>query len=137
MRDMSSHPVLLVVDDEPLNRDLLRRVLFQEFDIREAEDAFSALQILEQGGPVDVMVCDHLMPGRSGAELAQDVRVRWPHSVVVLLTGYDDSPEVESACKEGAIFEVVGKPFVAQRLREAIGRAMAEREKRQAQAGPA
>jgi two-component system response regulator HupR/HoxA len=137
MRDAGVHPVLLVVDDEPLNRDLLRRVLYQEFEIREAEDAFAALKILEESGPIDVMVCDHLMPGRSGADLARDVRARWPLSVVLLLTGYDDSPEVDSACKEGAIFEVVGKPFVAQRLKEALARAMAERMARQAKVGSA
>jgi two-component system response regulator HupR/HoxA len=116
-------PVLLLVDDEPLNRDLLRRVFAHEYELREAEDAAQAVAILE-GEPIDVVLCDHLMPGRTGADLALEIRRRWPAARLVLLTGYEDSPEIETARKAGAIFEVVGKPWVARTLRDAIARAL-------------
>lgn len=124
-------PVLLVVDDEPLNRDLLRRVLHSEYDIHEAEDAPSALTTLSTA-PVDVVLCDHIMPGQSGADLSRVLQVRLPHIVFILLTGYEDAPEVEAARKAGAIFEVVGKPWVARMLRESIVRALAEAARRRA-----
>jgi CheY-like chemotaxis protein len=120
-------PVLLVVDDEPLNRDLLRRVLYHDYEIREAEDAVQAIAVLEAEGPVDVLICDHVMPGTPGTELARSVRARWPETVALLLTGYDDAPEVHAACRAGVIFEVVAKPWVAPQLRDAVLRAVTER----------
>jgi two-component system response regulator HupR/HoxA len=128
--DAESNAVLLIVDDEPLNRDLLRRVLFHDYEILEAEDAAGAALLLERETTIDVLVCDHIMPGTSGTDLARDVRQRWPHIVSVLLTGYDDAPEVHAACKTGVIFEVLAKPWLAPQLRDTIARAVAERRKR-------
>lgn len=122
--------LVLVVDDEPLNRDLLRRVLFHDYEILEAEDATQAQAVLEESGPVDVLLCDHLMPGPSGTELAATVRARWPRTVMLLLTGYEDAPEVVAARREGVVYEVIGKPWVAAQLRDAVARALAERRRR-------
>ena len=48
----------------------------------------------------------------------------------VLLTGYDDAPEVHAAKKTGVIFEVLAKPWIAPQLRDTIARAVAERRRR-------
>jgi two-component system response regulator HupR/HoxA len=116
-------PAVLIVDDEPLNRELLRRVLGRAYDLREAGDADEALRALA-AAPVDVILCDQVMPGRSGTDLAREVRRRYPHTVALLLTGYEDAPDVGAACREGAVFEVVGKPWTAADLKAAIARAM-------------
>jgi two-component system, NtrC family, response regulator HupR/HoxA len=116
-------PTVLIVDDEPLNRDLLRRVLYREFRILEAGDAEGALRHLEAAA-VDVILCDQVMPGRSGTELAREVHRRYPRTVALLLTGYEDAPEVSVACRDGVVFEVVGKPWAAAHLKDAIARAV-------------
>jgi two-component system, NtrC family, response regulator HupR/HoxA len=116
--------IVLVVDDEPLNRDLLRRVLHKEYEIREAEDAEAALRGLEADERCDVILCDHIMPGMSGTELARDVRRRWPKLIMVLLTGYEDAPEVTAACSDGLVLEVLGKPWQAPALKAAVLRAV-------------
>jgi two-component system response regulator HupR/HoxA len=122
---------LLIIDDEPLNRDLLRRVFSHDYELLEAEDAKEAVTVMnEHGATIAVVLCDHLMPGRSGADLSFEIRQKWPSAVFVLLTGYEDAPEVEAAKKDGAIHEIVGKPWVAKMLREAIARAVAEHTKR-------
>ncbi len=117
---------VLIVDDEPLNRDLLRRVLYREYHILEAGDAEGALGELGKAA-VDVILCDQVMPGRSGTELAREVRLRYPRTVALLLTGYEDAPEVSVACRDGVIFEVVGKPWAAPQLKDAIERAVKSR----------
>jgi two-component system response regulator HupR/HoxA len=129
-RTVVDSAVLLIVDDEPLNRDLLRRVLFHDYEILEAEDAAAAAKLLESEAAIDVLVCDHIMPGASGTELARDVQNRWPHIVSILLTGYDDAPEVHVARRTGVIFEVLAKPWMAPQLRDTIARAVVERRKR-------
>lgn len=122
-------PTVLVVDDEPLNRDLIRRVLFPEYEVREAADAQEAMVQLEEAS-VDILILDQLMPGRTGTELARDVRTRWPCTVALLLTGYEDTPEIDAARRDGAIFEVVGKPWLATQLRAALARALEEHRRR-------
>jgi two-component system, NtrC family, response regulator HupR/HoxA len=119
-----SRPRVLIVDDEPLNRDLLRRVLFREYEIVEAGDAEGAMAQLARS-EVDVILCDQVMPGRSGTELAREVARLYPRIVALLLTGYEDAPEVGVACREGVVHQVVGKPWAAAQLKDAIQRAVA------------
>ena len=120
----AARPCLLVVDDEPENRDLLRRTLKRDFDVEDAEDALAALQVLSRR-EVQLMLCDQLMPGKSGTDLAAEVKARWPGTRVVLLTGYDDDPEVAAAHADGRVAAVVGKPWQATRLRALIATLLA------------
>lgn len=119
--DSDIRPRLLIVDDEMLNRELLRRVLHRNYEIEEAEDAAQAITVLEQcGDDVRLILCDQLMPGRTGTELAVEVRQRWPHINFLLLTGYDDDPGVAEAVENGTIAEVVPKPWRGNSLKKRI-----------------
>jgi two-component system response regulator HupR/HoxA len=119
--DSDIRPRLLIVDDEMLNRELLRRVLHRSYEIEEAEDATQAINVLEQcGDDVRLILCDQLMPGRTGTELAVEVRQRWPHINFLLLTGYDDDPGVAEAVEKGIIAEVVPKPWRGNSLKKRI-----------------
>jgi two-component system response regulator HupR/HoxA len=112
---------LLVVDDEPLNRELMRRILSRTYDIQEAEDAEEALSLLEREATgIAAVVCDQLMPGRSGTDLASDVRSRWPRIRFVLITGYDDDPEVDRARAAGLLDQVMAKPWRGAALMESL-----------------
>jgi two-component system response regulator HupR/HoxA len=115
-------PCLLVVDDEPLNRDLLRRTLKRDFEVVEAEDAREALVVLGERDDVALVLCDQLMPGRSGTELAREVRAMRPELPFVLLTGYDDDPDVTAARTGGFVAAVVAKPWQAPALRGLVAR---------------
>lgn len=116
---------LLVVDDEPLNRELLSRVLGREYDVSEAPDADAALQVLEGRDDIRVILCDQLMPGRMGTQLAEDVSTRWPGTHFMLLTGYDDDPVVAEAVAKGHVHEVLAKPWRGKTLKELIKRKLA------------
>ena len=122
-------PALLAVDDEPLNRDLLRRVLGNEFDVRDLGDAKSARAALAER-PACVVLADQLMPGESGVELLKTLRASHPALVGVLLTGAEEDPEVVDAVKSGIAFAVVGKPWRSARLLDEVRRAVAEAERR-------
>jgi CheY-like chemotaxis protein len=112
---------LLIVDDEPLNRELLRRVLHRDYEIEEAEDADTAIEVLERrAGNTHLMLCDQAMPGRNGTELAADVRQRWPEVHIILLTGYDGDSDVEAALDRGDVDEVLTKPWHGRALKSCI-----------------
>ncbi len=112
---------LLIVDDEVLNRELLRRVLQREYEIEEAEDVPHALEVLaRRGNDVKLILCDQLMPGDSGTQLAARVREDWPEIVFLLLTGYDDDPAVRVARESGLVRKVVSKPWRGRALKALI-----------------
>ena len=125
--------VVMVVDDEPLNRDLLRRALLFDYDVEEAPDVGAALEVFEDADRlVAVLVCDHMMPGLKGTDLVRTVSARWPTTVSVLLTGYQDLPEIQQARRDGVVFEVVAKPCPAPDIKQVVERALAEHHRRQA-----
>jgi PAS domain S-box-containing protein len=84
---------ILVVDDDPLVamstvgmlEDLGHTVI-------EANSARQALEVLEAGQQVDLMMTDHAMPGMTGVELAKIALGKRPDLPVLLATGYADLP---------------------------------------------
>src|SRR6202042_2422226 len=80
---------VLVVDDRPDVRNALANALDVEgLVVYAAGSAAEAMTTLEGlAGEVDVVLSDVSMPQRSGIELADDVRDRWPLVPVVLMSG--------------------------------------------------
>jgi signal transduction histidine kinase/ActR/RegA family two-component response regulator len=88
---------LLLVDDEALVRDLLARALGRSWDVATAATGEEALRLLE-AGPFDAIVCDLMMPGMSGMDVAEAVWARDPRlrSRMVFLTGGAVLPDAEA-----------------------------------------
>jgi signal transduction histidine kinase len=113
---------MLIVDDNPSNRDLLRRRLEREgHRVREAGDGAQALEQLEQG-EFDLIFLDVIMPVMDGfevlARLKQDARFcRLP---IIMISALD---EVDSAvrCIEMGAEEYLPKPFDPVLLKARIG----------------
>lgn len=84
-RDM---PVVLVVDDEALLRwhaaDMLSSAGYR---VVEADDAASALRIMESRADVRLLFTDIQMPGRNGLDLAKEVHQRWPNVLLLVTSG--------------------------------------------------
>jgi len=97
---------LLVVDDEPSIRTLVKQVLEMEgFQITEAGSAREALRALEEHD-IDLLVTDILMPEVTGLELAEAARVEDPALPILFISGSE--PE-QSAAYCGCSF--LRKPF--------------------------
>lgn len=85
----------LLVDDEAFVRASTADMLAElGFDVVEASSAEEALHRLLDGLTPDLIVTDHLMPGRSGSDLAMEVRSRWPSLPVLLVSGYAETDGV-------------------------------------------
>ena len=103
---------LLVVDDEPSNRDLLcRRLQRHGFSVEAAESGYGALERLRQG-PVDLVLLDSMMPGMSGIEVLKELRTTHGPDVlpVIMVTAMTDSRSVAEALDLGAN-DYVTKPI--------------------------
>ena len=90
---------ILVVDDDPALRELLRRTLEREgYAVVEAADGRSALARIEERVP-GLILLDLMMPHMNGFELLTELRARpeWRGIPVVVVTAKDLTPEDEAA----------------------------------------
>jgi two-component system, cell cycle sensor histidine kinase and response regulator CckA len=87
-------PTVLVVEDEPAVRRLTSRALqMYGYQVLEAGSGDQAVSIAgSHEGPIDLLVCDVVMPRKSGAQTAEEVRRLRPEVHVLFITGYH--PEV-------------------------------------------
>lgn len=109
---------VLVVEDEPESRLLLRSVLEQEgFEVFEAEDGETALEILDREGSFHLMTLDLALPGIGGLEVLERLRgrPRWRHLPVVVATAHGD-PETEVELFEAGADDFIVKPVDPRRF---------------------
>jgi DNA-binding response OmpR family regulator len=110
-------PKILVVDDEPSIRQLVRDVLEVEgYQVETVEDGYSALRAIDAARP-DCVILDVMMPGIDGHEVLQRIRAaeRGPDLPVVMLTAAADDAQQWQAWTEGVDY-FLAKPFEADEL---------------------
>jgi DNA-binding NtrC family response regulator len=103
-------PVILVVDDEPLQRDILKTILEVEgYETHTASSGEEALSIIKKFHP-DVVLTDLKMEGMDGIEFMESVPVEpFPPSVIII-TAHGTISSAVDAVKKGA-FDYLTKPL--------------------------
>jgi two-component system response regulator RegA len=95
-------PSLLIVEDDSVLRGRLARAFRERgYDVREAPDGETALQ-LARVDPPEHAVVDLRMPGLSGLDVVQGLKQAEPSTVVVVLTGYGSIATALEAVRLGA-----------------------------------
>lgn len=114
-----------VVDDDQSIRWVLEKAISRQgFYCRVFENVREVLSALDVEAP-SVLISDIRMPGKSGLDLLQHVRDRFPGLPVIIMTAYSDLESAVSAFQGGA-FEYLPKPFDVNKAIELIQRAMTE-----------
>ncbi|HYW43586.1 MAG TPA: response regulator transcription factor [Bryobacteraceae bacterium] len=109
---------LLIVDDEPALRKALRTSLSATgFDVSEARNGDEALSMLPHT-PVDVVLLDINMPGRSGIDVCRKIRASSMNVGIIMVTVRDSEEDKVQALEAGAD-DFITKPYL---LREMIAR---------------
>jgi CheY-like chemotaxis protein len=108
--DRANASCVLVVDDEPTLRRLMRRSLSAVgLEVVEAADGFEALERIQSQNVIAV-VTDVRMPGMNGLELLEQLQSRALDIPVVLVSGSDEVRSRADAQALGA-FDFMAKPF--------------------------
>ena len=113
-------PRILVADDEPHIREVVRAYLEREgYEVLEAADGDSALELARTPG-LDLLVLDVMLPGRSGFEVLRTIRSEGSNVGVVMLTARDDVIDRVAGLELGADDYVV-KPFEPREVVARVG----------------
>lgn len=122
---LSGKPVVLVVDDEEVIRDILASLLrLERFRAITAANGQQALELLGQE-PVDAVVSDILMPGMTGLDLLVDIKEHHHHIPVILITGHSGKYKPADLIAAGADGYFT-KPFKNTELVSTLRRVLAE-----------
>ncbi len=106
---------ILVVDDDPRIRDVLRRGLtYEGFAVDTAGSGEEALRLAREQSP-DLVILDILMPGLDGYEVLWRLRAADPQLPILMLTARDAPADQVRSLNEGADDYVV-KPFTFEVL---------------------
>ena len=100
--------ILIVDDEEPIRRSLVRLLDRVGFECATAADAAEARQMLT-AEPFDLMLCDVTMPGESGLSLLAHAHDAHPELAVIMVTAID-SPSTQPAVQDAAYSYII-KPF--------------------------
>ena len=120
---VSTMPRILVVDDDPQIRALLRRLLESEGRlVFEAADGIEALAVLEEH-PIDLVFIDLLMPRMNGMVLVGHILWKHPEKKMVVMSAHRAA--INIAEHELGVVPLLRKPFtlddVAAKVRDALG----------------
>lgn len=111
--------VILCVDDEA-NPLVLRKMVLEKagYEVLAAHSAQEALEVIA-ANRVDLVLSDHLMPGTTGAQLAQQVKERYPQIPVMLLSGVNEIP-LEADSADVFLSKVEGPDKLCQQIAEVL-----------------
>ncbi len=109
---------ILVVDDEPVNQQVLKNHLASEnFQITQAMNGAEALKALENGSRFDMVLLDIMMPRMSGYEVCEKIREKYLPSElpVIMVTAKNQVPDLVQGLALGAN-DFLPKPFEKEEL---------------------
>ena len=120
-------PSLLIVDDEPLIRKSLTRILTKEgFDVKSVDEGKKVFKgdLLQK---TDVILLDLFLGNESGFDVLEKVREVAPNVVVIVITGHGDISSAVEAMKKGA-YQFIEKPSSTKTIVDIIKRATYQEE---------
>ena len=117
-------PVLLVVDDEPDLRLLVKLLVGEEYEVVEACDGHEAVDVLARRYDIDIVLLDIRIPGIDGfGVLERLAAMNLPHQIqVIAFSAHAERAVVERATERG-VRGFVSKPFAPEELIAALSAA--------------
>ncbi|MBI4352039.1 MAG: response regulator [Elusimicrobia bacterium] len=111
---------VMIVDDNVLTRDMIKDIL-QEMShqvVGEAENGDEALKVFKETAP-DLVLLDLIMPGKTGLEVLEELRLVNPAAKVVMVTAVQQD-EINKKLFEKGATAILHKPFSYGELEEVI-----------------
>jgi two-component system cell cycle sensor histidine kinase/response regulator CckA len=116
--------ILLVEDEEGLRALNARGLASRGYSVLEAGNGVEAIEVLQKnGGQVDLVVSDVVMPEMDGPTLLKELRKRNPALKIIFVSGYAEEAFAKSL-PQGEQFSFLPKPFTLKQLVGAVKETM-------------
>src|SRR5687768_13280213 len=116
-------PRLLILDEDRIILQSLAQFLRREgYEVKTSDNPDGAMNHLD-AGQTELLLADVNMPGVQASDFLRDVRRRFPHVVVIVITGYGSIEGAVEATKMGA-FDYLTKPIVDDEIRVVVEKAV-------------
>ena len=113
---------ILVIDDDPDVRAFIAASLGEQgYEVHQAADGREGMQIFNRKRP-DLVIVDFIMPGLSGADVANKLLARRPDQPILFVSGYSETEAVRRVAPD---VPLLAKPFRADALEKAVRGALA------------
>src|SRR4030043_437133 len=114
---------LLIVDDEEVIREGMRRILSAEgYHVDTSASGRTAIEKIQEQD-FDVVITDLKMPGMDGMEVLKTIKILQPEVPVIIITGYSTVDTAVEAMKN-AVFDYIAKPFTSDLIIEKVQKAI-------------
>ncbi len=127
-RSVAGSETILVVEDQPSLRDLVRKVLQQNgYSVIDARDGDEGVRFaIASTNPIHLVITDVVMPGLNARVMVDRIRNRWPAVRVLFMSGYHDDDVMLHKLANSEV-DFLQKPFLPYELAEKV-RLVLERE---------
>ena len=125
MPDPPLRPLVLVIDDEPDILESLQGLIEESlgYTVLVVPSATQALEVLAilPGNDPDLLIVDHQMPGMTGIDLLEQVRLQRAWVPAILCTAYADAALLRQAVERASIASLVAKPVDPESFVRLVG----------------
>ncbi|HBG48630.1 MAG TPA: two-component system response regulator [Cyanobacteria bacterium UBA9971] len=114
---MQTHKTILIVEDNPINLKLLRDILnFQKFEVLEAVDGKSALELVEKNyNKIDLILMDLQLPDINGLEVIKNIKADAESKDIPIIVVSAHAMESDmKKCREAGCIDYITKPINIQ-----------------------
>ncbi|MDF3129595.1 response regulator [Kiritimatiellaeota bacterium B1221] len=125
-----SKPAMLVVDDDEVLLECTKRIMQKEYEVFTAVSPQEAEKFLQGNHSIDLLFCDHHMPGETGLDFCKRLHASGSSVVPVLITGHVEPDFLLDAINSQALFRYLVKPVKQDLLLKTAREAMEEKRSR-------
>ena len=112
---------ILIVDDAYINRELLKEMLSENYEILEAENGKEALDIVENEKHINGILLDLVMPVMDGFELLEELKkTDIMDKIPVMIISSEMTAQNENRCFNYGVFDFIGRPFKLQIVQKRV-----------------
>ncbi|WP_428742053.1 sigma-54-dependent transcriptional regulator [Tenacibaculum sp.] len=120
---------ILIIEDEAAIRRVLKKIISEEndsYDVEEAEDGLAGIEMIKNTD-YDLVLCDIKMPKMDGVEVLEKARKIKPETPMVMISGHGDLDTAVNTMRLGA-FDYISKPPDLNRLLNTVRNALDKKE---------
>ena len=115
---MTNHKILICDDEEGI-RESLKVILGDHYNLILVDSGDMALEILAHSKEVQLILLDIKMPKTHGLDILQEIKKKYPHLKIIMVTGYKSVETAAEATRLGACGYIV-KPFKSEEILETV-----------------